>query len=262
MPSESAPPDVSLSPPQAPRTTRRAIGRVAFRRCRLTNVELRRDRVVRQAPARPGEAEMVAVQAAMPRMTTRLWQPRYPGQVSADRRLCVPALRRVCHNAEIRESDYGPDVCQRNVRSRAIAGNVRQSAGCGPVARKCRTDRADGALLVTSTTCAEPLRGRVVGDGALAACARLADNSRNGAPGCETILEGTAAPPGRARRGLLHSWRLDTGASDRSAARRVRRITVHALRRRWIGRRAAGCAGACVGVRHHSLGHRAHARSA
>ena len=134
----------------------------------------------------------------------------------------------------------GPDVCQRNVRSRVIAGNVRQSARCGRAARQCRTNRR------------RP-RG-------------LRSDSR-------TI-------PAMANPDAKRFWK-------ELLRRRVVRVAVFYIAGAWILAQAVDLlldafdashymrfvvAGLAVGlpvalvlawrVRHHSLGHRAHARSA
>src|SRR5687768_8644439 len=84
---------------------------------------------------------MDTVLAGMPHRS-RLWQPRYPGQASCGPEALRPRLATGLPDAEFRASDYRPWARERNARSRANAGSVRQSRIGARPSRNCRTDRA------------------------------------------------------------------------------------------------------------------------
>ena len=65
------------------------------------------------------------------RTTIRLWQPRYPGQVSRGPEALRPRLATGLPNTEFRTPQYRANAREHNVRAAAAAGTVRQSAGQG-----------------------------------------------------------------------------------------------------------------------------------
>ena len=110
---------LSSSSRQAARTTIRSTGNARVSGCRFVNVGSSETRRVRQAPARTREAEEGIVREAMPHRTPRLWQPRYPGQVSFGPEALRPRLTTGLPNAELRERHSGPVVrhCKDQLRA-------------------------------------------------------------------------------------------------------------------------------------------------
>ena len=97
--------------------------------------------MVRQAPARPGKQRWSPCGGDAAHDNPGSGNPAIQDRCPRTGGFASPPCDGFAKNAEIRGSDYGPDVCQRNVRSRAIAGNVRQSAGCGAVAQATAPSR-------------------------------------------------------------------------------------------------------------------------